>query len=236
MNRAEGPWLNEQACSSFIGRWNIPLKHSCTLGELCHYFAKKYTKNLKYVVVPVKNYERGHIGYDFNFTPTSPAIKDVETALLYPGMGLLEGINVNEGRGTEQPFKKLGAPWLNNELLLQKMQNMRLPGVGFNAVQYIPESGLYAGETCYGVSLKILQKEVFEPVKTGVLLLKTIISLHPNQVEERLYRTHANPTGANHLDKLLGIPGSFQKLKSNEAINLDVPERWTKELAGCLLY
>jgi len=35
---AEGPMLDEAHCSSFIGRWNIPLRHSCTLGELALYF------------------------------------------------------------------------------------------------------------------------------------------------------------------------------------------------------
>lgn len=234
--RAEGPWLNEEFCSSFIGRWNIPLKHCCTLGELCQYFAQTRLPSLNFAIIPVKNYKRGQNGYDFNFIPTSPAITDVETAMLYPGTGLLEGINVNEGRGTPVPFKKFGSPWLKNQLLLEKLQNSNLPGVTFNKTSYIPENGPYSGEVCNGLMLHILQESIFEPVKTGILLIKSIIQLHADQIEERLYRTHANPTGESHLDKLMGVPGSFNKLKLGEKIQINVAEQWEKVISRYLLY
>ena len=103
---AEGPMLDEINCSSFIGRWSIPIRHSCTLGELSLYFAETKIKEINLKVIPVKNWRYDQIAGTpgFDFYPTSPAIQNISTALMYPGMGLLEGINVNEGRGTDKPF------------------------------------------------------------------------------------------------------------------------------------
>ena len=104
---AEGP-MPEENCSSFIGRWGIPIRHCCTLGELAKYFAATKIKGLQLEIIRVTNWQRNKIAT--SFTPTSPAIKNITTALLYPGMGLLEGINVNEGRCTDKPFTVCGAP------------------------------------------------------------------------------------------------------------------------------
>src|ERR1044071_8354969 len=88
---AEGPMLDEKNCSSFIGRWNIPVRHSCTLGELANYFSKTKTSNLDLQIIKAQNWNRNEIAKkdDWFFVPPSPAITDVETALLYAGMGLL---------------------------------------------------------------------------------------------------------------------------------------------------
>ena len=107
--------LDESNCSSFIGRWTIPIRHSCSLGELANYFAATRIKGLDLEINTVQGWDRKQAAGNAKwfFVSPSPAIRDADTALLYPGMGLLEGINVNEGRGTEYPFKILGAPWIN---------------------------------------------------------------------------------------------------------------------------
>lgn len=236
LSDAEGPMLNEAHCSSFVGRWNIPVKHACTLGELCRFFAEKRIKNLQFDIIRLKNYNRAFTAANYGFTPTSPAMKDVETALLYPGMGLLEGINVNEGRGTSTPFKKCGTSWLNNGQLLQKMQKLDIPGIEFKTTEYVPETGLYAGETCNGLEWRLTRPEAFRAVKTGILLLQAIIELHPEQVTKRLYTTHANPTGSAHLNKLLGHPNAFERLKKGEAIETDLGCSWMETIKPFLLY
>src|SRR6478752_4152829 len=115
LEMAEGPMLDEANCTSFIGRWSIPIRHSCTIGELATYFSDRKIKGLDLKIVQVKNWDRDQIANDFY--PTSPAIQNITTALVYPGMGLLEGINVNEGRGTDKPFLQFGAPWIKAEEL-----------------------------------------------------------------------------------------------------------------------
>ena len=47
------------------------------------------------------------------FVPPSPNMPTPDTALVYPGMCLLEGTNLSEGRGTCRPFEQFGAPYLD---------------------------------------------------------------------------------------------------------------------------
>lgn len=237
LSKAEGPFLDEQNCSSFIGRWNIPLKHSCTLGELALYFAATKISGVTVDVIKVQHYNRTQTAaHDFLFTPTSPAIQNIETALLYPGTGLLEGINVNEGRGTEKPFRQCGAPWINAEELQHAVQQKKIPGLVIAPVSYTPLSGLYKNETCYGVELKVENEKIFTAVKTGIVLLQCIQQLYPQHITERLYKTNANPTGKAHLNKLLGINNVFQLLQTQQPIVTDVQQEWTGIIKPYLLY
>ncbi len=238
LSKAEGPLLNS-ACSSFIGRWNIPIRHSCTLGELARYFTNNYVTNIDLQVVKIQNWNR----YDFpnsenwTFEPTSPAIKDSETALLYPGLGLLEGINVNEGRGTGKEFKVLGAPWIHADSLKAHLDSLYLPGIVFSKTQFVPEWGLYQGETCFGLNINITNVQTIQPVSVGFEILKLLITEYPNNCKERLYTTNANPTGDGHLDKLLGVYNSFETIKKGLAIQTVLREdQWHNLIEPHLLY
>jgi uncharacterized protein YbbC (DUF1343 family) len=122
----EGPMLDEAHCSSFIGRWSIPIRHSCTLGELARYFLSFKKIKLDLRVVPCRCWNRKDPP-DFSkawFIKTSPAIVDAETALLYCGTAFFEAFHVNEGRGTAHPFKQVGAPWI-----LPGEKKNRRPGI-----------------------------------------------------------------------------------------------------------
>ena len=141
LSMSEGPLLDEQKCSSFIGRWSIPIRHSCTLGELANYFSNKKVNGLDLRIIKMKNWDRDQ--FTNEFYPTSPAIQNISTALVYPGMGLLEGINVNEGRGSDKPFMQFGAPWINAEKLLNEIGLKGSAGIIIKPATYIPESSLY---------------------------------------------------------------------------------------------
>jgi uncharacterized protein YbbC (DUF1343 family) len=220
IDKAEGPILDEKNCSSFIGRWNIPVRHSCTLGELATFFAATRIKDLNLDVIKVQNWNRKKIASEagWNFVPASPAIQDVETVLLYPGMGLLEGINVNEGRGSDWPFKITGAPWIDSQQLNTAFNSLQLPGIRSTAISYNPKWGMYAGEVCQGLQFSITDTHNFQPVQTGLQLLQIIVSLYPEHCKERLYATVANPSGGGHLDKLTGVYHSFEKIKKGELL------------------
>lgn len=239
IEKAEGPMLDEKNCSSFTGRWNIPVRHSCTIGELAVYFAATKIKDVQVEIIPVQNWNRNQTAEEagWQFVPTSPAIRDIETAMLYPGMGLLEGINVNEGRGTDTPFKIMGAPWINAEQLNNAFIGLQLPGISTAAVSYTPSCGLYANEVCEGLNFSISDSQAFEPVKTGLELLRLIALLYPEQINERLYPTVANPSGKKHLDKLTGVCQSFEKIKNGEELSASLhPEDWAKIIQPHLLY
>jgi len=231
---AEGPVLDEKTCASFIGRWSIPIRHSSTLGELANYFSNKKVKGLDLKIVQVKNWNRGRIANDFY--PTSPAIQNISTALVYPGMGLLEGINVNEGRGTGEPFMQFGAPWINAEELLKELKNKNITGIDLKPCSYVPADSLYKNEPCCGLELNLTDTNKFRPVAFGIDLISALFTLFPQQVKERAYVTNVNPTGGGHLDKLLGIKNAFELFRTNASIETDVAKHWLEEIASFLLY
>jgi uncharacterized protein YbbC (DUF1343 family) len=233
---AEGPWLDEAHCASFIGRWNIPLRHSCTLGELAQFFAATRIPNLELRVVKAENWERSRVADPDHFIPPSPAIRDPQTALLYPGTGLLEGVLINEGRGTEQPFRVCGAPWINGEALSEAYHEKSPPGLDIRTCSFTPSEGVNAGELCHGLAFSVTDPSRFRPVAAGIHLLQALACMYPQQLRERLYRTRANPSGAAHLDKLLGVKGAFEQLKTGASFLTEVGQEWRGIIKPYLLY
>lgn len=236
LSLVEGPWLDEAQCASFIGRWNIPLRHSCTLGELAQYFAATRIAGLEFQIWKAEHWRRSIMADPEHFIPPSPAIRDPETALLYPGTGLLEGVLINEGRGTNQPFKCCGAPWIDDEALAGAYRENISPGLEVRSCSYTPSEGLYAGERCHGLSFSITDPCGFRPVKAGIYLLQTMARLYPQHCVERLYTTLANPSGTAHLEKLLGVRRAFEKIKSGAEIITEAGEEWNQIIAPYLLY
>lgn len=234
LEMAEGPMLDEKNCTSFIGRWSIPIRHSCTLGELATYFSNKKINGLDLKIVPVKKWNRDQVTNDFYHT--SPAIQNISTAFVYPGMGLLEGINVNEGRGTDKPFLQFGAPWIKAEELQVEMEDKKIPGIEIKPCSYVPIDSLYKNETCYGLELSLTDANKFRPTSFGIDLISALFKLYPQQLKERAYITNVNPSGGGHLDKLLGIKDAFALLKHGKIIPTDVSRIWLSEITSFLLY
>ena len=234
--KAEGPWLDEDHCASFIGRWNIPLKHACTIGELARYFNVTRSLDLDLTVIPVPDYHRGPAQLGDVFRPTSPAITTLQAALCYPGTGLLEGVNIHEGRGTGRPFTRIGAPWLDTNFLLQLMDPNSLSGLKAQVSEFTPTTGPYSGVSCRGIDLAVTHPASFMAVRFGMELLRTLYRIHPDRLEQRPYPTHANPSGQSHLDRLTGVPDSFDSLvKGSGDLPLDVTG-WQSKIKPFLLY
>jgi uncharacterized protein YbbC (DUF1343 family) len=231
---AEGPML-APSCASFIGRWNIPLKHNCTIAELARYFKNTYTPKLQLDIISLQQWKR-ESGFAYPFLPTSPAMQSLHAACLYPGTGLLEGIYINEGRGTPHPFEQFGAPWIDAADLKSLTDTFDLPHIKTHTITYTPESGLYAHEKCYGLFLEIADPAKLKSVETGIMLIKALCTLYPEKIRERFYETVANPDGVHHLDKLLGIPDALVRIKKQEFIETDLHENWKNVIADYLLY
>ncbi len=238
IQKCEGPMLNEEQCSSFIGRWNIPVRHGCTMGELARFFQATRLPGLHLQVIPCSGWQRHQnaLNTNLHFLPTSPAITDAETALLYTGLGILEGINVSEGRGTNFPFKQMGAPWINAAALQLNTKEHNPKGIAIEIISFTPEWGIYAGELCHGLRFEVTDEESFRPVAFVLLLIKTLIQLYPLNVAERLYPTLANPTGKNHLDRLTGVHLAFEKIKDEVFPDTNVNPGWSEAIRPYLLY
>lgn len=237
MKKVEGPLL-DKSCSSFIGRWSIPIRHCCTLGELALYFSASRNIKTDLTVIPITGWNRNKTSEEnnFPFTATSPAISNIETALCYPGTGLLEGLNVNEGRGTGKAFRIFGAPWMNSTVLIEEINDLQLPGVQFSEINYTPNSSLYSSETCYGLSLSVTDENLFRPVQTGISIIRKLLLLFPKYCSDRLYKTVANPSGEKHLDKLLGVKDSYAKLKSDNIKSTGFEEAWQEKMTPFFIY
>lgn len=237
LKKAEGPFLDEKNCSSFIGRWNIPIRHSCTVAELAKYFSAIKNIDVDLRIIQVNGWKRNSpvLTNPAPFEPPSPAILNIETALCYPGTGLLEGIHVNEGRGTSQPFTTLGAPWIDNKLLKEELTSLELTGVQFSETEYIPSGSLYAGKSCFGLKIRITDEEKFSPVHTGLSLIGQLVLLFPEHCRERLYKTAANPSGEKHLDKLTGVENSLEKIMNRDPLSTAAPD-WQQNISSFLLY
>lgn len=243
MDLAEGPGLDEDHCSSFIGRWDIPLRHSCTMGELAFYFNDKKQINAELKVARCKGWTREmfHPDWGTDFVPASPAMRSFTTAFLYPGTGLLEATNISEGRGTDAAFVKSGAPWIDPELLSEKLKQ-HLIGMHFRQTEFIPEESKYAGELCRGIEFIPAGNDEVKAVFNGLILIRCIKDLFPGHFEWRPYPTNVNTTGKQHLDKLLGIFDSEMlfELPFEDFVasihELTQTNRWKEDVKPYLLY
>jgi uncharacterized protein YbbC (DUF1343 family) len=100
----------------------------------------------------------------------------VDTAVVYPGMCLLEGTNVSEGRGTTRPFEIVGAPWIDPDLLCRAMDSFGLKGVKFRPLYFRPTFSKYQKRVCGGAQIHVTDRGLFQPVKTALSLLSVLLS------------------------------------------------------------
>ncbi|MDE3236818.1 MAG: DUF1343 domain-containing protein [Bacteroidota bacterium] len=242
MALAEGPFLDEKNCASFIGRWNIPLRHSCTLGELALYFNTTKNVGATLDVITCKDWKRQDFQPDWgiSFVPTSPAMQHFNAALLYPGLGLLEATNISEGRGTTKPFSFAGAPWMEPKKLLLLLEQDKT--VAVKEKELMPAESKYAYTNCQGIEFYVLQPENFNPVLYGLRFIKLVKELHPEHFSWNTYPTHVNPTGKDHLDKLLGKANSeaLFEMPYDEFVkhikSITTVTNWQEHISPFLLY
>src|SRR5690606_38322257 len=99
----------------FVGHHQIPVRHGMTMGELAHMIRDERQLDVDLVVVEVADWNRDDYLYSTGlpWTNTSPNMRSLTEAVLYPGVGLFETTNVSVGRGPDTPFEVLGAPWID---------------------------------------------------------------------------------------------------------------------------
>lgn len=233
LHLAEGPFL-DASCSSFIGRWNIPITHQCTFAELALYFKNIHYPTIDMTCVTMDIWYR-NINTGYNFHPTSPAIQRRETIYTYPGACLFEGLNIDEGRDTMHPFAQFGAPWIDVHVLYEAAKH-ELPEAQISIVTYTPNHGQYTQQECYGLKITPIQIENFQPIDYFLRLIQLIIRFWPNAVKERNYLTNANPSGSQHLDKLLGIPHAFDYIREHNVDTKKDIDTWIESMRPYLLY
>jgi len=210
----EGPLLDLNY-QSFVGKYPIPIRYGWTVGELAQKIvAEQWIPAVPPLSVVSMEGWYASLWYDETNLPwvkPSPNIPDVGTALIYPGMCLLEGTNVSEGRGTEHPFKWFGAPWIDGKILSQELNKLHLPGVVFVPKSFTPisipgvaDKPKYENQLCDGIEIRVITRNKYQSLNVGVSVLKKLQELYPENIvfkENRLNRLWGSDTLLKELQK-----------------------------------
>ncbi len=227
----EGP-IRKDDEASFVGIAPIPIMHGMTVGELAKLYAGEgyIGKNLKpdITVIKMKNWNRKFYldHYSLPWIDPSPNIPNLETAIVYPGLCLIEGTNVSEGRGTHHPFINIGAPYINSDSLINKLKEFNVKGIELKPIKFTPvdipkmsTNPKYKNESCSGITIHVTDRQQFKAVHFGIKLVCALHTLYPSQFKFR-------DAG---FDRLSGDKSIREKILAGET-----PEKiissWQKEL------
>jgi len=190
----EGP-LADPDKLSFTAPHPIPILHGMTVGELALLFNKEWNINADLHVVRVEDWRRSQWldSTGLAWINPSPNMRSLAEATLYPGVCLLEPTNVSVGRGTDTPFEVIGAPWIDGRKLAEALNNAKLPGVRFVPVRFTPKSSVHKDAECGGVNIIVTNRDLFEPVITGLEMAAQLRKLFPKDFSiEKFNRLLAN--------------------------------------------
>lgn len=155
--------------SSIVSYLDVPFQHGKTLGELLQLYNQSLDSPGSLTIL--------NTGEAFNpqlhaWIPPSPGLPDWESVFLYPGLVLLEGTNISEGRGTDFPFKCLGAPGMDAKLLIAQL------GLESAAHPYsfTPIRSKFKGGPCDGI---LFQGRVEDSYTLGLRLLTVLPQIYP---------------------------------------------------------
>ena len=179
LSRIEGNIYND-AYSCGVGGYSLPTRYALTVGELAGYINREFGIGCELSVVKCAGLARDmdHRTCRPHWILPSPNCPTYETALTYIGTVLFEGTNLSEGRGTTKPFEYIGAPWLDADAVIEEMRALYLPGVAFGKVFFTPTFSKHQGECCRGIQLHVTDPDLYEPYRTGLLLLDRIRRMH----------------------------------------------------------
>ncbi len=178
----EGPVLDSNY-KSFVGLHPIPVRHAKTIGELAQQFQSEVFPKCRLAILPMKNWKR-EMWFDQTGLPwvmPSPNIPTLDTATVYPGMCLLEGTNMSEGRGTTRPFEIFGAPFIDPERLCSELNSFKLPGVFFRENYFQPTFHKFSGELCGGAQIHVTDRGAFLPFQTAIEIVRAIRKSYPDE-------------------------------------------------------
>jgi uncharacterized protein YbbC (DUF1343 family) len=217
----EGPLLDPQH-QSFRGAFPIPVRYGLTVGELALMMKGEgwVPSQVELHVVRMTNWNRRFFWEDtgLGWIPTSPNIPSPETAIIYPGTGLLGAFTINPGLGTENPFLQFGAPWLDTHSIIQKMGGGTDYGVDLQPLIFTPKSlpgktlhPPFENRPCQGIHVRISQKSRFYSLRFTLELIKAIRERHPEEI--RLYpESLSQMFGNDRLEKYINGSVSFEDL------------------------
>ncbi len=229
--------------TSFVGLVACPNRHGLTAGEIARWRHKVEGLDLELAVISMTGWRRD-MHWDHTGLPwvmPSPNMPTVDTALVYPGMCLVEGTELSEGRGTTRPFELAGAPWVDGHRLATDLAAMQLPGVRFRPCVLTPQFQKHARTACGGVQLHVTNPDAFRPYRTGVAFLKACYDHSPASFKWRA-KAYEFVDSIPAIDLLTGSADVREGIEAGASLD-DLCARWPRhegefadERAEFLLY
>lgn len=225
----QGPVL-EPEYISFVGLYPIPVRHGMTIGELCLFVNDELDLDGDIEVVKLKGWKRRAFFKDTGlyWTVPTPNMPTFSTALVYPGMCLLEGTNVSEGRGTTRPFEIFGAPWIGPFAFVKTLNKKKIRGVKFRPTFFIPTFNKYNNRLCGGAQIYVTNMRRFDPFSVGLEIIRTIKNLYPGRFRWRP-PPYEHETRRLPFEILTGNAWIKQAMDKNRSVS-SIKKRWQMEL------
>jgi uncharacterized protein YbbC (DUF1343 family) len=181
----EAPMMDKDL-QSFIGCYDMPLRHGMTFGELANMANSEQHWGADLHVIHMKNWLRGDWFDSTNlaWVNPSPNMRSLNAALLYPGVAMLEAAtNYSVGRGTDAPFEQIGADWIQGQGLAATLNSQFIPGVRAYPTKFQPTSSNFSGQTIEGVRFVITDRESFDSTRLGIEVAAALQTLYPGKID-----------------------------------------------------
>ena len=214
-----GP-MRDDEFSSFIAYHTLPVRHGMTVGELALLYNTERAIGASLEVVRCRGWKRDEL-FDRTglvWVNPSPNMRSLTEALLYPGVGMLEATNLATGRGTDTPFERVGAPWIDPSAFAAALNASQLAGVRFIPIFFTPSQRQYAGQRCGGVQIMITNWSEFDPLRLGATLAVQLRALYPKDWK---------PEG---LLRLMADRATYQDILDGKGVDA-IMERWNTEVS-----
>ena len=172
-------------CSSFVGRYPIPMRHGLTIGELALMFNRHFGIGCELEILRMKNWRRRMFFQDTGLAwiPPSPNLPTPSSAMVYPGQVLWEGTNISEGRGTTQPFELFGAPFVEPLRVIDTLDPAATDGVFLRPTVFEPTANKWGGQPCKGFQMHVTDPQRFAPYAVTLSLIQSLIRNHGEQFD-----------------------------------------------------
>jgi uncharacterized protein YbbC (DUF1343 family) len=216
----EGPMLDAEK-TSFLAYYPLPVRYGLTIGELAQLFNAENHINCNLHVISMKNWHRNYFyeSSGLRWIPPSPNLRTLKGSIIYPGLEILQNAGVSVGRGTEAPFEEFGAPWINGDEMAEALNARNLPGVRFANHPFIPVSGLYAGQHCGGVGIRVTDRAAVRSMLIGLEIAALLQQKYPDHFD------------VTKTLLLLGNDATVQSLKAGTTPQ-EIVASWGKDLAA----
>jgi len=214
----EGPMLDADR-TSFTGYFPMPVRYGMTLGEQARMLSAENKIRADLHVVTMKNWRRGET-YDqtgLAWIAPSPNLRTLNAEFLYPGVEVLQAGGVSVGRGTDTPFESIGAPWIRADEFASVLTRRKIPGVSFAPAQFTPRNGIYSGEACQGVTIRVTNRGELRSMRTGL------------EIADALHRMYPRKFHLEKIIELLGSQSTVNRLKRGDA-PADIVSGWAADL------